>query len=111
MPVIVRLDDLLHDRRLTLSELADRVGITLANLSILKTGKARAIRFSTLEATCRELDCKPGDLLAYREDGERGTDQGRSPFSAGGLPMTTFRPADPHAPRVRSAPGPQQLGK
>src|SRR3546814_5512228 len=62
MPVIVRLDDLLHDRRLTLSELADRVGITLANLSILKTGKARAIRFSTLEAICRELDCKPGDL-------------------------------------------------
>jgi len=65
MPVIVRLDDLLHARRLTLSDLSERVGITLANLSILKTGKARAIRFSTLEAICRELDCKPGDLLDF----------------------------------------------
>ncbi|RIA43659.1 putative transcriptional regulator [Hephaestia caeni] len=74
MPVIVRLDDLLHDRRLTLSELADRVRITLANLSILKTGKARAIRFSTLEAICRELDCTPGDLLDYRDDGDPGAD-------------------------------------
>lgn len=63
--IVVRLDDLLHARRMTLTELADRIGITLANLSILKTGKARAIRFSTLEAICRELDCQPGDLLAY----------------------------------------------
>jgi len=53
---------------MTLTELADRVGITLANLSILKTGKARAVRFSTLEAICRELDCQPGDLLSYRGD-------------------------------------------
>ena len=70
--IIVKLDDLLHARRMTLTELADRVGLTLANLSILKTGKARAIRFSTLQAICRELDCQPGDLLAYE-------DAGRSP--------------------------------
>lgn len=61
----VQLDDMLHQRRMTLTELAERVGLTLANLSILKTGKARAIRFSTLEAVCRELDCQPGDLLVY----------------------------------------------
>jgi len=67
--IIVRLDDLLHARRMTLTELAERIGITLANLSILKTGKAKAIRFSTLEAICRELDCQPGDLLGY-EGGE-----------------------------------------
>ena len=70
MPVIVKLDDLLHDRRMTLTELADRVGLTLANLSILKTGKAKAIRFSTLEAICRELDCQPGELLGYEQDAE-----------------------------------------
>ena len=64
--IVVRLDDLLHDRRMTLTQLADRVGLTLANLSILKTGKAKAIRFSTLEAICRELDCQPGDLLGYK---------------------------------------------
>ncbi|WP_454597717.1 helix-turn-helix domain-containing protein [Qipengyuania sp. SM2507] len=63
----VKLDDLLHERRMTLTELAERVGLTLANLSILKTGKARAIRFSTLEAICRELQCQPGDLLGYDE--------------------------------------------
>ncbi|WP_374406764.1 helix-turn-helix domain-containing protein [Pelagerythrobacter sp.] len=63
--IVVRLDDLLHERRMTLTELAERVGLTLANLSILKTGKARAIRFSTLQAICRELECQPGDLLEY----------------------------------------------
>lgn len=63
--IVVRLDDLLHERRMTLTELAERIGITLANLSILKTGKAKAIRFSTLEAICRELGCQPGDLLGY----------------------------------------------
>ena len=65
--IVVRLDELLQDRGMTLTELSDRIGLTLANLSILKTGKAKAIRFSTLEAICRELDCQPGDLLTYRE--------------------------------------------
>lgn len=64
--IMMRLDDLLHARRMTLTELAERVGLTLANLSILKTGKAKAIRFSTLAAICRELECQPGDLLAYQ---------------------------------------------
>jgi putative transcriptional regulator len=63
--IVVKLDDLLHARRMTLTELAERVGLTLANLSILKTGKARAIRVSTLEAICRELECQPGDVLGY----------------------------------------------
>ena len=67
MAILVRLDDLLHERRMTLTELATRVDITVANLSILKTGKAKAIRFSTLEAICRELGCQPGDLLGYEE--------------------------------------------
>lgn len=77
MAVTVKLDDLLHQRRMTLTELADKVGITLANLSVLKTGKARAIRFSTLDALCLALECQPGDLLAWApgtvlavEDGE-----------------------------------------
>ena len=65
MPIAVKLDDLLHERRMTLTELADRVGMTLANLSILKTGKARAIRFSTLEAICEALACQPGDILRF----------------------------------------------
>jgi putative transcriptional regulator len=65
MAIIVKLDDVLHARRMTLTELSAKVDITLANLSILKTGKARAIRFSTLEAICAALDCQPGDLLAY----------------------------------------------
>lgn len=68
MPVVVKLDDLLHERGMTLTELSERIGLTLANLSILKTGKAKAIRFSTLEAICRELECQPGDLLGYRPD-------------------------------------------
>ena len=65
MAIIVRLDDMLHARRMTLTELSERIGLTLANLSILKTGKARAIRFSTLEAICEALDCQPGDLLGF----------------------------------------------
>ena len=65
MAIRVQLDRILLDRRMSLTELADRVGVTLANLSILKTGKARAIRFSTLDALCRELDCQPGDLLVH----------------------------------------------
>jgi putative transcriptional regulator len=68
MEIIVKLDDLLYDRRMTLTELADKVGITLANLSILKTGKAKAIRFSTLAAICEALDCQPGDVLAFGGD-------------------------------------------
>ncbi len=69
MPVTVKLDDLLYARRMTLTELAERVDITLANLSILKTGKAKAIRFSTLESICRVLECQPGDLLGFEEGG------------------------------------------
>jgi putative transcriptional regulator len=65
MAIVVNLDELLYARRMTLTELADRVGITLANLSILKTGKAKAIRFSTLAAICEALDCQPGDVLEY----------------------------------------------
>jgi putative transcriptional regulator len=68
MGIRVTLDRVLLDRRMSLTELCDRVGITLANLSILKTGKAKAIRFSTLDALCRELNCKPGDLLDYEPD-------------------------------------------
>jgi putative transcriptional regulator len=73
MPILVKLDHVLLDRRLSLTDLAERIGITLANLSVLKTNKARAIRFSTLEALCRELDCQPGDLLQWtREESEGG---------------------------------------
>jgi putative transcriptional regulator len=68
MAIIIMLDDLLHDRRMTLTDLADRIGLTLANLSILKTGKARAIRFSTLEAICEALSCQPGDLLRFQSE-------------------------------------------
>ena len=68
MAIIVKLDDLLHERRMTLTELAERIDITLANLSILKTGKARAIRFSTLEAICGALGCQPGDILEFVPD-------------------------------------------
>jgi len=72
MPIRVSLDRVLLERRMSLTELADRVGVTIANLSILKTGKARAVRFSTLSALCRELECQPGDLLVY----EPGPDDG-----------------------------------
>ncbi|WP_369026684.1 helix-turn-helix domain-containing protein [Qipengyuania sp. RANM35] len=65
--IVVNLDELLQDRGMTLTQLAERIGLTLANASILKTGKAKAIRFSTLAAICRELHCQPGDLLGYRE--------------------------------------------
>ena len=65
MPISIQLDRILLKRRMSLTELADRVGVTIANLSILKTGKARAVRFSTLAALCRDLDCQPGDLISY----------------------------------------------
>ncbi len=70
MPIKVNLDRMMLERQVKLTELADRVGITLANLSILKTGKAKAVRFSTLEALCRELRCQPSDLLEYVSDDE-----------------------------------------
>ena len=68
MGIAVTLDDVLHDRRMTLTEHANRIGMTLANLSILKTGKARAIRFSTLDAICEALSCQPGDLLRFEPE-------------------------------------------
>ena len=71
MPIIVKVDEMLHERRMTLTELSERIGITLANLSILKTGKARAVRFSTLEAICEALQCQPGDLLEFRQTPEK----------------------------------------
>jgi len=74
MPIRVTLDRMLLERRMSLTELCDRVGITMANLSILKTGKAKAVRFSTLEALCRELDCQPADLLIFDPDGDEGED-------------------------------------
>ncbi len=70
MAIVVKLEDVLHDRRMTLTELAERVDMTLANLSILKTGKARAIRFSTLDAICDVLRCQPGDLLEFHPDSD-----------------------------------------
>ena len=77
MAIQVKLDELLHDRRMTLTELAERIDITLANLSILKTGKARAIRFSTLEAICEVLACQPGDLLEFQPDSGTRRARGR----------------------------------
>ncbi len=68
MPITVTLDKVLADRGMSLTELSDKVGITMANLSILKTGKARAVRFTTLEAICAALDCQPGDLLSFEGD-------------------------------------------
>ena len=68
MAILVKLDDVLYARRMTLTELSARVGITLANLSILKTGKAKGVRFATLDAICEALDCQPGDLLEFRPE-------------------------------------------
>lgn len=68
MPIIVNLDVMMAKRKMSLNELSEKVGLTLANLSILKTGKAKAIRFSTLEAICRTLDCQPADILEYRRE-------------------------------------------
>ena len=71
MAILISLDDMLHERRMTLTELAARIDITVANLSILKTGKAKAIRFSTLEAICAALACQPGDLLEFRRGNQQ----------------------------------------
>ena len=68
MPIIINLDVMLAKRKMSVTEIADKVGITMANISILKNGKAKAIRFSTLEAICKELDCQPGDILEYRKE-------------------------------------------
>ena len=70
MPITVNLDVMMAKRKISLGDLAEKIDLTPANLSILKTGKAKAIRFSTLEAICRELDCQPGDILEYREEDE-----------------------------------------
>lgn len=69
MPIIINLDVMMARLKVTLNELSDKVGLTLANLSILKTGKAKAVRFSTLEAICKALKCQPGDILEYAEEG------------------------------------------
>ena len=71
MPIVVNLDMMLARRKMSLSQLSERVDVTIANLSVLKTNKARAVRFSTLEGICRALDCQPGDILEYVEEGER----------------------------------------
>lgn len=68
MPIVVNLDVMMAKRKMSLNELSEKVGVTLSNLSILKTGKAKAVRFSTLEAICKALDCQPGDVLEYKED-------------------------------------------
>ena len=73
MPIIVNLDVMIEKRKISLNELSERVGLTLSNLSILKTGKAKAIRFSTLEAICRALDCQPSDILEYVNDEKKTT--------------------------------------
>ena len=70
MPIIVNLDVMMAKRKISLSELAERIDLTPANLSILKTGKAKAVRFSTLEAICKELDCQPGDILEFKDEEE-----------------------------------------
>jgi putative transcriptional regulator len=85
MAIIVKLDDMLYARRMTLTDLSEKVDITLANLSILKTGKARAIRFSTLDAICEALQCQPGDLLEFRkhDDADHAhEDSGHQPTAA-----------------------------
>ena len=68
MPIVVNVDVMMAKRKMSLTELSEKVGITMANLSILKTGKAKAVRFETLDALCKALDCQPGDLLEYRPD-------------------------------------------
>jgi putative transcriptional regulator len=73
MSIIVNLDVMMAKRKISLNELSERVELTLSNLSILKTGKAKAIRFSTLEAICEALDCQPGDILEFRNDEKRST--------------------------------------
>ncbi len=72
MPIVVNLDVMMAKRKMSSGELAEKIGISQANLSILKTGKAKAIRFSTMEAICKSLDCQPGDILEYKPDEDKG---------------------------------------
>jgi putative transcriptional regulator len=92
MAILVKLDDVLYERRMTLTELSERVGITLANLSILKTGKARAIRFSTLDAVCEALQCQPSDLLEFVSDTE--ADEASAALAANGADRLTSNAAE-----------------
>ena len=89
MPIIVNLDVMLARRKMRLTDLAEAVGITIQNLSVLKTGKARAIRFSTLAAICRELDCQPADLLEYQPDEADNRDAGGAAEHATAAPAAT----------------------
>ncbi len=91
MAILIRLDELLHARRMTLTELAAEIGITVPNLSILKTGKARAIRFSTLEAICAALQCQPGELMEYTRDEPNRAD----PLEQGGRPVRARADEEP----------------
>jgi putative transcriptional regulator len=75
MPIIVNLDVMMAKRKMSLNELSERVDLTLSNLSILKTGKAKAVRFSTLDGICKALDCQPGDILEYVNDGQNTTNR------------------------------------
>lgn len=97
MAIIVKLDDALHDRRMTLTELADKVGLTLANLSILKTGKARAIRFSTLNSICEALQCQPGELLQFTQGSGAG-EEGEAPLVNRETPDSESHPHQSAAP-------------
>ena len=95
MPIVVKLDDMLHARRMTLTDLAERVGIALANLSILKTGKARAVRFSTLEAICEVLQCQPGELLEYAPSRATAPSAGADHAPASSARVPTRRALNP----------------
>lgn len=77
MPIVVNLDVMLAKRKMRLGELAEKIDISIQNLSVLKTGKARAVRFSTLDAICEALDCQPGDILEFRPDNETETNEGK----------------------------------
>jgi putative transcriptional regulator len=102
MPIIVNLDVMLARRKMRLNELSEHVGITMANLSNLKTGKARAIRFTTLEAICAALDCQPGDLIEYRPAEELAA-LGHTPDPAR-LPQRTSHKSDPKTAHTEAIP-------
>ena len=89
MPIIVNLDVMMAKRKMSLNELSEKVDLTLSNLSILKTGKAKAIRFTTLDAICKVLDCQPGDILEYVGDDKKG--RAVDSIGAGAIPLTGFK--------------------